>query len=287
MQPQNDEQMEEGLDGCLTIQPLHCSSGQSSTSSHSKASSKENPNSKLKPNRPKGVKIEHKSDAASVIIQHHPPMLNEPTPTYGQKPVPLPYSMVEGNSPPYYHHMPPSSFSGHSHFTPTCPGMMHSPMMPSPEYCFQLQISPGAHPQPQVGPQAYQVSPKLAHLSPGSGAFPNSTQLSPHPNPASYMYHSNPASPMQIAYSPAQPLMRVASTNNVYQHCNGTAEEVMHTIPVTYSDNAMIPQVHYSNIPSHPSPGYNEATAAGHYVPVPQPRSMFPAHHLPTLPRNE
>lgn len=206
----------------------------------------------------------------------------------------MPY-MVNGN-PPHYYQVPPSSFPVSSYFSPTSPSVLHSPMMPSPEQqCSPLQISPNAHPLPQVGAQAYQVSPKMAQLSPITGAFP-SLANQPSPNATGSMYSSNPASPMQAVYSPAQPPMRVTATNSVYQHNSGMGEVLHPHIPANYSNHLAvdIPHPGQQYIPPHPPPEYSEATGLSKVqlaltLPGMQPLAVgseYPANHLPALPEH-
>ena len=85
-------------------------------------------------------------------------------------------------------------------------------MIPLPEQCSPFQISPFKLPQSQVCPQAHQVSPKMAQLSPGSSAYSNC------------IYSSNPASPMQVVYSPGQ-----CHTDN---QCHGGTSLPLHHIPL-------------------------------------------------------
>ena len=287
-QPRNDNQSEDALDACLTIQSLHTNSSLHPPSGSGKNSNKGGSSgTKQRHVRPKKERSEH--GTARVTIQHHPP-IDEAPPKYSLKP-PMPY-MVNGNPP---HYFPPSSFPVSSYFSPASPSVLHSPMMPSPEQqCSPLQISPNAHPLPQVGPQAYQVSPNMAQLSPISGAFP-SIANQPSPNATSSMYNSNPASPMQVVYSPAQPLMRVTSTNSVYQQ-NGMGELLNSHIPSAYTDHPGVHMPPHSQqyIPSHPPPEYSEATGLSKAqlaltLPGMQPLAIgseYPANHLPALPEH-
>ena len=264
-QPRNDGEVGDAtLDGCLTIQSLQCNSGHSSTSSKSTLGTKSK--HKLKPvqlNKPHSDKT-----MASITIQHHP---HQPVTHYTQKlPPPLVpcTTMTDAHPPSYY---PASSFPSHNmHLAPPSPAMLPSPIIPSPEQCSPLQISPSEHPQSQVCPQAHQVSPKMAQLSPGSGAYPN------YQPPTSCIYSSNPASPMQVAYSPGQPHARITSTNNLYQHCNGMDSNISMSVPLQY-------------IPPHPPPDYTEAVSLNgtHFMPSDYPlaiASEYPQHHTPALP---
>lgn len=218
---------------------------------------------------------------ASITIQHHPQLcdvLHEQA-AQPQPPPLVPYTMAEPHHSNYYL---PSPFPAHRHhLAPPSPSMLPSPMMPSPEQCSPSQTSPSSHPQPQVCLQAYQVSPKMAQLSPGSCAFPN---CQPSCNPTSNVYSSNPASPMQVAYSPGQPLARIASTNNLYQQCNGT-----YTEPPSVSTGNLGMSVPLQHVPFHPPPDYTEATSLNgtHFMPCSYPlaiASEYPDHHMPALP---
>ena len=212
---------------------------------------------------------------ASITIQHHPQLcdvLHEPA-ALPQPPPLIPYTMAEAHHSNYYL---PSPFPAHRHhLAPPSPGTLPSPMMPSPEQCSPPQISPSSHPQPQVCLQAYQVSPKMAQLSPGSSAFPNCQSST------NGVYSSNPASPMQVAYSPGQPLARVASTNNIYQQCNG-----MYTETPSMSVGNLGMSIPLQHMPFHPPPPYTEATSS-HFMPGSYPlaiASEYPQHHIPALP---
>ena len=113
----------------------------------------------------------------------------------------------KGKAPSYYAASP---FPSHSMYpaSPT-PSMLPLPVIPLPEQCSPFQISPFKLPQSQVCPQAHQVSPKMAQLSPGSSAYSNC------------IYSSNPASPMQVVYSPGQCHIQTTSTDNFYQQFHG------------------------------------------------------------------
>lgn len=116
----------------------------------------------------------------------------------------------KGKAPSYYAASP---FPSHSMYpaSPT-PSMLPLPVIPLPEQCSPFQISPFKLPQSQVCPQAHQVSPKMAQLSPGSSAYSNC------------IYSSNPASPMQVVYSPGQ-----CHTDN---QCHGGTSLPLHHIPL-------------------------------------------------------
>ena len=122
-----------------------------------------------------------------------------------QSPALVHYTIAEAND------CLPSPFPAHGHYLgPPSPSTLPSPMMPSPEqYWSPPPISSSSHPHSQVCLQAYQVSPKMAELSPNSCAFPNCQ--SSH-NPTSSAYGFNPTSHIQVSNSPGHPL---AQTKNV------------------------------------------------------------------------
>ena len=249
------------LDSCLTIQSLQCSSSRSSASSKSTLTNKSR--HKLRPAQLNKLHLDQKT-VPSITIHYHP---HDPATHYSQKLPLVPCTVTNVHPPSYY---PASSFPSHSmHLAPPSPDMLPSPIIPSPEQCSPLQIFPLEHPQSQACLQAHQVSPKMAQLSPGSCAYPNC------PPPTSCIYSSSPASPMQVAYSPGQPHVRHASTNNLYQHCNGV-DSTSTSLPLQY-------------VPPHPPPDYTEAISLNgtHFMPSDYPlviASEYPQHHIPALP---
>ncbi len=213
------------------------------------------------------------------MIQHHPSAPLDPPPAYTMRPPPpmIPYTMADGNPPHYYQHLLPAFTA--PHMAPTSPGMLHSPMVPCAEDCSPLQILPGSHPHSQASAQAYQVSPKMAHISPVSGALPNGTyaaQPSPNPLPTSCMYQSNPGSPMQVVYSPAQPLLRGNSNSNLYMQCNG-ADEVIHLPHPPVSSMATTPGL----LQHLPLPEYSHAMTLGGGIFPPVGVAQHDFHHMP------
>jgi len=130
-------------------------------------------------------------------------------------------------------------------------------------------------PHSQVCLQVYQVSPKMAELSPSSYAFPNCQ--SSH-NPTSSAYGFNPASHIQVSNSPGHPL---AQTKNV---CNEMYTEVL-----SMSTGNLGMSVPLQHVPFHPPPDYTEATSLNgtHFMPCSYPlaiASEYPDHHMPALP---
>ena len=266
-QPRNDDHHEENLDGCLTIQQLQCATGTHNVPSKPNRANGGPKSSKLKP-------LKTEKSRKSPNIHHQIPNVNMDIPSLltSKQTTPtilLPYTISDGQN-DYY------STLNLPHLSPASPGSLHSPMIPSPQ---------GS----QLYQQAYQLSPKMAQAS---GVYP-CNHASPHTTSNGNMYSSNPASPMQVAYSPGQPLMRLQppSSANMYpQQSNGPLAPNGLLEP---QSNMSIQQ---SFIPSHPPPNYSEATglAGGtvEYVQIPlgpgfQPLlvgSEFPANHLAALP---
>lgn len=237
--PRNDDlQSEEPLDGCLTIQALnsahhhHAPSATNKSPSKTVAGSNSNNNRPRPKPQPKAGKLKpHNNHPPSLVMPHPPPQLlhdqQQHPAMFGrhhqhqhhtQQPA-VTFTMGSSSHSDYYPNGAGGSFPQQpGHLGPPSPattaGMLHSPG------CLSTMQSSGLQPLHQLSPNGVTFySNQPSPLTPGNCCHGN-------------IYASNPNSPMQIAYSPVNP---------VHHHVIGH-----------YHDNPYV-------APPHPPPNYSEA----------------------------